>query len=144
MNARAILKDGAQDEILQDGDIVKADIIRPGLINKVEIQGEIKYPDEYELRPGDRLFDIINRAGGVTRNTYLQRAYIFRGAGDSVNRQADKIEVDLTDINANKISSANNVLLEPNDVIQLFGNYEFSDPVYVEIFGEVRKEGKAS
>ncbi len=142
VNTNAIMKLSGQDEILLDGDIVKADIIRPGLVNKVELRGEIKYPDIYELRPGDKLFDIINRAGGVTRNTYLKRAYIFRGAGDSVSLQADKIEVDLTDINDNKINSPGNVPLMANDVIQIFGSYEFNDPVFVEIFGEVRKEGK--
>lgn len=142
VNANAILKLAGQDELLQDGDIVKADIIRPGLVNKVEIRGEIKYPDLYELRTGDRLFDLINRAGGVTRNTYLQRAYIFRGEGDSTNLQSDKLEVDLTDINNNDIASSNNILLLPNDVVQLFGSYEFSDEVFIEIFGEVRKEGR--
>ncbi len=143
VNANAILKTSLnQDVLLEDGDIIKADIIRPGIVNKVEIRGEIKYPDTYEYRTGDRLFDLINRAGGVTRNTYLQRAYIFRGAGDSTNLQADKLEVDLTDINNNEINSLNNIPLEPNDVVQLFGSYEFADPVYVEVFGEVRKEGK--
>lgn len=142
VNANAILKVAGQDALLQDGDIVKADIIRPGLVNKVEMRGEIKYPDLYELRKGDRLFDLINRAGGVTRNTYLQRAYIFRGAGDSTNIQADKLEVNISDLNDNNIKSLNNVELLPNDVVQLFGTYEFSDKVYVEIFGEVRKEGR--
>ena len=140
VNANAILKIPGQDALLQDGDIVKADIIRAGLTNKVEIRGEIKYPDVYEIRPGDRLFDLINKAGGVTRNTFLNRAYIFRGAGDSTNLQSDKLEVNLTEINNNNINSPNNVILLPNDIVQLFGSYEFSDQVYVDIFGEVRKE----
>ena len=80
-------------------------------MNKVEIRGEITYPDFYELRPGDRLFDLINRAGGVTRNTYLPRAYIFRGAGDSTNLQSDRLEIDLTGVNNNEISSLSNVEL---------------------------------
>ncbi len=142
INANGILKFANEDEILNDGDIVKADLIKAGLVNKVEIKGEIKYPDIYEYREGDRLFDLINRAGGVTKNTYLQRAYIFRGAGDTVNLQSDKLTVDLTDINNNMINSINNIALLPNDVVKLFGNYEFSEQVYVEIFGEVRKEGK--
>jgi protein involved in polysaccharide export with SLBB domain len=140
VNATAIIMNKREDAMLKDGDIVKANLIRPGLMNKVEIKGEIKYPDVYQVRPGDRLFDIINRAGGVTRNTLLHRAYIFRGAGDSTNLQAaDRLEVDLTEINNNDINSKSNVLLEPNDLIQLFGMQEFSDDVYVEIFGEVRK-----
>ncbi len=143
VNATAILKIEGQDALLQDGDIVKADLIKAGLVNRVEIRGEIKYPDQYEYRPGDRLFDLINRAGGITKNTYLQRAYVFRGAGDSTNLQsADRLEVDLTDINNNNVDSKNNVSLLPNDVIQLFSASEFTDDVFVEIFGEVRKEGR--
>ena len=57
-------------------------------------------------------------------------------------QSADKLEIDLTDINNNEIESKNNVLLKPNDRIQLFGVQEFVDPSYVEIFGEVRKPGK--
>ena len=143
VNATAILKIEGQDAILEDGDIVKADLIKAGLINRVEIRGEIKYPDQYEYRVGDRLFDLINRAGGITRNTFLQRAYVFRGAGDSTNLQsADRLEIDLTDINNNNVDSKNNVALLPNDVIQLFSAAEFTDDVFVEIFGEVRKEQK--
>jgi protein involved in polysaccharide export with SLBB domain len=142
VNATAILRFAGQDAILKDGDVVKADLIRAGLVNKMEVRGEIKYPDVYEYRQGDRLFDLINRAGGVTRNTYLQRAYVFRGAGDSTNLQADKLEVDLTDFNSNDVTSKNNIELMPNDVVQLFAASEFTDAVFVEIFGEVRKPGK--
>lgn len=142
VNANAIMKIAGQDFMLDDGDIVKVNIIKPGISNKVEIRGEVTYPDIYELRKDDHLFDVINRAGGVTRNTYLPRAYIFRGAGDSTNLQSDRLEVDLSDINTDDLNSSSNILLQPNDVIQLFANSEFQDAQYVEIFGEVRKEGK--
>lgn len=142
VNANAILQMAGQDFMLNDGDIVKVDLIKPGIANKVELRGEVTYQGVYELRNGDRLFDIINRAGGVTRNTYLPRAYIFRGAGDSTNLKSDRLEVDLSDINANLATSFNNVALMPNDVIQLFSQSEFGEQQYVEIFGEVRKTGR--
>ena len=142
VNANAILKIKGEDFPLNDGDIIKVDLIKPGIANKVELRGEVTYPDVYELRSGDRLFDIINRAGGVTRNTYLPRAYIFRGAGDSTNLKSDRLEVDLSDINANTSSSFNNVTLLPNDIVQLFSQSEFGELQFVEIFGEVRKEGR--
>ena len=142
VNANAILKISGQDFALVDGDIIKVDLIKPGISNKVELRGEVTYPDIYQLRPGDRLFDIINRAGGITRNTYLPRAYIFRGAGDSTNLKSDRLEVDLSDININVQNSFNNVLLLANDVIQLFSQGEFGELQYVEIFGEVRKVGR--
>ena len=142
VNANAILQMANQDFMLNDGDIVKVDLIKPGIANKVELRGEVTYQGIYELRNGDRLFDIINRAGGVTRNTYLPRAYIFRGAGDSTNLKSDRLEVDLSDINSNLATSFNNVTLMPNDVIQLFSQSEFGEQQYVEIFGEVRKSGR--
>jgi protein involved in polysaccharide export with SLBB domain len=144
VNANAILRIEGQDFPLMDGDIVKVDLVKPGIINKIEVRGEITYPDFYELRPGDRLFDLINRAGGVTRNTYLPRAYIFRGAGDSTNLQSDRLEVDLTGVNENEIGSSSNVLLQANDVVQLFSQNEFGETQYVEIYGEIRKEGKVT
>ena len=133
-----------QDFSLVDGDIVKVIAVNPGLMNKIEMKGEISYPGQYETRPGDKLFDLINRAGGITRNTYLPRAYIFRGGGDTTNIKASRVEVNLTDITNNDTSSVNNVELFANDQVLFFSNNEFADRQYVEIFGEVRKEGKVN
>jgi polysaccharide biosynthesis/export protein len=130
------------DYDLIDGDIVKVIAVNPGFINKVELKGEISYPGLYEIRQGDKLFDLINRAGGVTRNTYLPRAYIFRGGGDSTNIKTSRVDVNLTDITTNDTASLYNVPIYANDQILLFSNNEFGDRQYVEIFGEVRKEGK--
>jgi protein involved in polysaccharide export with SLBB domain len=142
VNATAIVKLKNQDFALLDGDIVKVDLIKPGIINKVELVGAVAYPGMYEIRPNDRLFDVINRAGGITKNTYLPRAYVFRGAGDSTNIKSNKLEVNLTDINKDDRSSVNNVPLQANDVIKLFTNSEFGDQQTVVIDGEVRNPGK--
>ncbi|RYD71985.1 MAG: hypothetical protein EOP53_22715, partial [Sphingobacteriales bacterium] len=58
VNANAILKIEGEDFPLMDGDIVKVNLVKPGIINKIEIRGEVTYPDTYELRKGDRLFDL--------------------------------------------------------------------------------------
>ncbi len=142
VNANAILKIEGQDFMLKDGDIVQVPLIKAGIINKVQIKGEVKYPDYYEIRVGDRLYDVINRAGGITNNTYLNKAYVFRGAGDSTELNSDRLEVSLADYNDGNQSSLNNILLEPNDEILLFGANEFEDAKYVQIFGEVRNPGQ--
>ena len=142
VNATAIIKLKNQDVVLYDGDIVKVDLIKPGIINKVELIGAVAYPGMYEIRQNDRLFDVINRAGGITKNTYLPRAYVFRGAGDSTNIKSNKLEINLTDINKDDRSSINNVPLQANDVIKLFTNSEFGDQQMVHIDGEVRNPGK--
>lgn len=132
-----------EDFMLEDGDIIKVIAVNPGLMNKVELKGEVSYPGQYEIRRGDRLFDVINRAGGITRNTYLPRAYVFRGGGDSTNIKSNRLEVDLSDITKmNNDASLYNVEVFANDQILLFNTNSFSDRQYVEIFGEVRKEGK--
>jgi polysaccharide biosynthesis/export protein len=151
VNATAIINPtrdprlNGQDFELVDGDIVKVIAVNPGFINKVVIRGEVSYPGQYEIRKGDRLFDLINRAGGITRNTYLQRAYVFRGGGDSTKINSNRLEVELTDITkAESELSKNNVEIFSNDEIMLFNANSFSDRQYVEIFGEVRKEGKVN
>ncbi len=133
-----------QDFLLADGDIVKVIAVNPGLINKIDMKGEISYPGQYETRKGDKLFDLINRAGGITRNTYLPRAFIFRGGGDTTNIKASRVEVNLTDITTNDTASIYNVELFANDQVLFFNTNEFADKQYVEIFGEVRKEGKVN
>ena len=142
VNATAILKLSNQDYELQDGDIVRTDLIKPGIVNKVELNGAVAYPGIYEIRANDHLFDVINRAGGINSNTYLPRAYIFRGAGDSTNIKTDKLEINLTDYNKLNSSSLNNVPIQANDVIQLFANSDFNEQQFVMIDGEIRKEGK--
>lgn len=142
VNANAIIRIPNQDFQLNDGDIVSVDAIKPGIYNKVQLAGEVTYPAIYELRPDDRLYDIINRAGGLTRNSFLQRAYIFRGAGDSTSLKTDRLEIDLSDYNNQDTSNPANVMLEPNDLIQIFSQAEFTEPQFVEVFGEVRKVGK--
>jgi len=132
-----------EDFALEDGDIVKVIAVNPGLINKVEIKGEVSYPGQYEIRKGDKLFDVINRAGGITRNTYLPRAYVFRGGGDSTKINSNKLEVDLSDITkSDNVASEYNVEVFANDQILLFNANTFTDRQYVEIFGEVRKAGR--
>jgi protein involved in polysaccharide export with SLBB domain len=142
VNATSIIRMGGLDFALQDGDIIRADLIKPGIINRVELRGAVTYPGIYELRPGDKLFDVINRAGGITRNTYLPRAYVFRNAGDSTSLKSDRLEVSLSEMETGNTQSLSNVSLQANDVIQLFTNSEFGDQQFVEIFGEVRREGK--
>jgi polysaccharide export outer membrane protein len=44
----------------------------------VILRGEVKYPGVYVIEEGDRLADIIKRAGGFTKNAYLYGAVFTR------------------------------------------------------------------
>lgn len=128
------------DEPLYNGDMVIVNLINPGLKNKAIVRGEVAYPNVYEVRPGDRLFDLINRAGGITPNSFLDRAYVYKGAGDSTNLKSDKIDVTLNDLNKN-LNSSHNIPIEPNDVIEVFNINQFVDKQMISIEGEVRNPG---
>ena len=144
VNFNAIgLKEGDKtvDEPLYNGDIVVVSPINPGLINKVIVKGEVVYPNIYEIRKGDRLFDVLNRAGGITANAYVERAYVYKGAGDSANLKSDKIDISLLDLNKNT-NSIYNIQIDPNDVIEVFNRNQFADRQFVSIDGEVRKPGQ--
>jgi len=144
VNATAMLKDPGNDYALSDGDIVEIDSIKTGIANKVEVAGAVTYPGVYEFKQGDHLFDLIHRAGGVLKNTFLHRVLVFRGGADSTGLTAnmERLDVDISGIDAaNSSADTNNVLIQPNDLIQLFRVNEFADAEYVDIYGEVRKPG---
>ncbi|HVZ98603.1 MAG TPA: SLBB domain-containing protein [Chitinophagaceae bacterium] len=141
-NALGLKADGeVVDEPLYDGDVVVVNPINSGLRNKVIVKGAVAYPNVYEVRKGDRLFDVINRAGGITPDTYLDRAYVYKGAGDSTNLISNKIVVNLSDLNKN-LNSIDNIPIDPNDVVEVFNKNQFRDKEYVSIEGEVRKPGQ--
>jgi polysaccharide export outer membrane protein len=48
--------------------------------NAVEVLGEVKFPGEYLIRKGERLSDIIERAGGLTENAFAKGAVFTREA----------------------------------------------------------------
>ena len=53
----------------------------------VTIKGEVKYPGTYVIKTGERLADIIKRAGGFTKNAYLYAAVFTR---ESVKKMQEK------------------------------------------------------
>ncbi len=140
VNINNLMKLPNQDFILEDGDLVNAGNIKAEVFNKIELQGEVNYPGVYEYREGVKLFDVIAQAGGLTKNTYLSKAYVFRGGLDATNFKPERIELNLTD-NTNG-NSEGNIELKSNDLIQFFNKNEFEEKEFVQIYGEVRKAGK--
>jgi protein involved in polysaccharide export with SLBB domain len=64
----------------------------------VTITGEVKFPGDYRIRDGERLSDLIERAGGFTDKAYFYGAYfVSRKAQEiqqkSINRMVDDLEI---------------------------------------------------
>ncbi|MEY4295074.1 MAG: hypothetical protein RLY82_762 [Pseudomonadota bacterium] len=83
---RALRKDPEQDLALQPGDTVvvfsKQDFRQPEaeFLRLVKVEGEVRSPGLYPIRPGETLQEIVARAGGLTG-----RAYVF---GTILSRQS--------------------------------------------------------
>ncbi len=64
----------------------------------VAITGEIKFPGTYRIKDGERLSDLIERAGGFTDKTYFYGAYFTSSKAKviqqaSVDRMVDDLEM---------------------------------------------------
>ncbi|PCJ61896.1 MAG: hypothetical protein COA79_06265 [Planctomycetota bacterium] len=66
-------------------------------INTVKLSGEIKYPGVYTIEKGEKLFDVIKRAGGLTADAYLYAGFFSREKNrriqrENLNKRADELE----------------------------------------------------
>lgn len=123
------------DVILNDGDIVNIKPINDGLRNVVNIEGAVNYPDEYEVKPGEKISAVIKRAGGLNPAAYLPKAYIFRGANQM---ESDAIKINLTDLHNPK----NDIVIFAGDRIKILSEKSFEEKYQIEVIGNVRKPGK--
>jgi len=70
----------SQDILLEDEDVVSVRRQTEFLdtLRNVIILGEVKYPGNYALKHGERLNDLIERAGGLTDRAYPEASVITR------------------------------------------------------------------
>ena len=71
-------KDKASSISLQANDAIQIDSKKKETYNYVEAKGDFRYPGSYQLLPGDRISDLITKAGGLDTTALLTRAYITR------------------------------------------------------------------
>ncbi len=128
-------KDEKNNIVLCDGDLVKVLSIDPRVYNKVYLEGFVKYPGEYELKPGMRLSDLITPEQ-ILMETYLERAEIER-----IDHLT--MEIKIISFCPKKLlegDESQNLLLQQFDKIKFFT--EWKEPEIVEIKGEVKLPGK--
>ncbi|MCE9680050.1 SLBB domain-containing protein [Shewanella sp. AS1] len=86
----AISGQASEDKVLQPRDILTVMTTPDWQENKtVEIRGEVKFPGIYNIRRGEKLSDVIERAGGFTQYAFLPSSVFVR---ESV-RQQEQIEI---------------------------------------------------
>jgi len=122
--------------LLVDGDEVTIFAIPDIYGNAVSIEGFVKRPGVYELRPGMTVKDLIQQSEGIRFEAYRGRANLVRTHPDLMQEimpfHLDKaLEGDPT----------HNLALIPRDEITIFSIHTFGDQESVTINGLVRKPG---
>ncbi len=124
---------------LHDQDIVN---IVPSYLLRVDyvsVQGQgITLPGEYQLRPGMKVRDLINDAGGLTGEAYLPRAELIRTGRDFIRRYRN--------VNLQRVMDGdtdNNLLLENLDQLVIYTVREIEGAEgEVTLKGHVKSPGK--
>lgn len=120
---------------LQDADLVKIFSIVDSDVNAVFLNGHVKKPGKYELKPGMRLRDVIRDIEELLPEPYLKYALIKRSHPPS--DEPKLIPFHLGNVLAAGDAQANLELM-PRDVITIFSAWFFKDKPTFTLKGEVR------
>ena len=123
-----------QDYKLQNGDAVNIGNVNEDLENSVEVKGPVYFPGVFPIVEGDRVSELITKAGGLREQILLKRAYLVRTEKDETRKY---IPLNVQTILGN-VAADGNVLLKKNDVLLLYSEADFLDKFTVNVNGEVK------
>lgn len=123
---------------LANGDSIFIYPVSEILTNYVEVVGAVKVPGRYEIKPGDRVSDVLYKTEGVLEEADLSRAYVVRLKQD---RSKQILPFDLGSV-MEEDPMANDILLQSLDTIQIVNRESFRQNFTVKISGAVRQAGE--
>ena len=136
-----VVKDLATKDFLsyqpQGGDVVQVSKILDRFQNRVKLTGAVFRPDVYELTPGMRIADLIQKADGLKEDAYTGRAQLIRLKPNLLK--------ELVSINLAKAlvpGSLENLVLQREDELYVNSILELRDSLTVDLLGEVRSQGR--
>jgi protein involved in polysaccharide export with SLBB domain len=106
-------------------------------VPEVLVTGEVRAPGRYRTSGQQHLRDAVYQAGGITPDTLLDQAQLFRKQPDGTTRV---FSVNLRDALAGE--PLNNILLQPRDRILLHRQPEQVSPASVYVRGDVARPGR--
>jgi protein involved in polysaccharide export with SLBB domain len=122
---------------LKDGDVVKIYPVHDKLRQVVYLEGHVKYPMEYEMKPGMRIRDLIPSYDSLLPGPYLARAEIVRLVPPDLHPEI------LYFSPAGLLSGdeSQNFPLQDLDRVVLYASEEKTGTAMVSIKGEVKNPG---
>ncbi|HOQ43494.1 MAG TPA: SLBB domain-containing protein, partial [Smithellaceae bacterium] len=83
----------------------------------VSLSGQVMFPGRYPFKKGERLSDLLNRAGGFTPHAYLRGAYFTRASARTLQQKGltemvDRLEREIMAAGAGELATA----LSPEEI----------------------------
>ena len=135
------VKDLAQNQFTsyqpQGGDIIQVSKILDRFQNRVKLTGAVFRPDVYELTPGMRISDLVQRADGIREDAFIGRAQLIRLKPNLLK--------ELVTINLSKALQKDpneNIFLQREDELYVNSIVDLRDSLTVDLLGEVRSQGR--
>ena len=120
----------------KSGDLVSISKIINRYQNRIVLSGAVYRPDVYELQPGMRVADLINKADGLKEDAFTGRAQLIR---TKPNLLKEMISINLS--KALEKNTSENILLQREDELYVNSILEIRDSLKVELYGEVKAVG---
>lgn len=116
----------------QSGDLIQIESIdKDRFENKITVIGEVFRPGDFALDGNESVLKVINRAGGLKEDAFLDRVLIER-INDDLSRT--NLSVNLKDIFRDK---SKDVVLRREDKISIFSILDLREKYTVTIHGEI-------
>lgn len=127
--------DGAfrQVEELRNGDVVTVFAVPEERRNRVWVMGGVRNPGAYEWRPGSTLWQVIDRADGLTDDAYEARALVYRLDASNASRRLLQAALGGPE--------GRDLVLADNDSVVVFRRGELRTARSVAIQGYVKEPG---
>lgn len=130
VNYDSLLRNGINFK-LQDGDEVTFGEVLDKYDNLVTIAGSVFRPGDYQLNNDLKIRELINSAGGIRPNTYLDKIDVFR---KDRNGELKFLSFSLSEIMAD-VNSSQNIVLQADDSLKVYNNEELKSLETVSIEG---------
>lgn len=103
--------------------------------NRIQISGALTRPGTFALEKGMGVKDLIERAGGLRHDAFMNRAALYRTRND--------FSLEIVTVNIGEIVNGNqpDINLQREDVLYIPSIYDLREEFYVKVSGEVNRPG---
>jgi protein involved in polysaccharide export with SLBB domain len=110
----------------------------PSYVGNLYVYGQVNEPGRFEFKPGDRIVDLIQFAGGITSSADTSKATLTRF--DPEGKNTESFDINLVDALFRNPDNPR-YLLQESDRLNVWRKYDYKVVANVIIQGEVRYPG---